>query len=732
MATITVTNNADNGEGSLREAIGNAKAGDTIQFDSSLADETITLTSRQLQIDKDLTIDGDNAPGLTISGNKQNRVFLVNQKDSNVDFTLRNLTVADGFISNDRGGAIELRGDGSTLQVENVEFYNNVSNAGAISARENTIVTVIDSIFDGNYAAEFSQLEAVTPTGGAINVLHQSKLTVKNSQFTNNTGTYGGAVGTLFTETIIEDSTFLNNESQRFGGGLYVDGASWPDDPKYLPDGVEPKDSPGGKVIVRNTRFEGNRAQGFGGGIAVWGYDKDFVTIEDSQIINNQVTETPNGTAKGGGMRLGGFIDIKNTTVADNESKQEGGGLWYQGEVPANIDNSNFSGNKAADLGGAIYSQQWGSETQITDTTFEDNQASDGGGAIYKNQPKPFLNIEDSTFDNNGPSEFNDAQNILIKGTDNPSPGDSGTDNPSPGDSGTDNPDTDNPSPGDSGTDNPGNDNLDSSPVANPDTATTTQETAVSIEVLANDTNIDANPLTLNLLQTPSNGTVALDENGTPENVTDDFFLYTPNANFSGSDQFTYQIDNGQGGTDTAIVTVTVNPSPDPTEPLPPTGKDDAVGITLTPNSALITSEDGDTATFTVVLNSQPAQPVGLILNSGAPNEGNVGQAFVLFDQNNWNNPQEFTVTGADDNLADGDQSYQILAYTISADSNYNNLDVADIILTNLDNDMAELASLGAQPNESLGVDLVESASFGVEDVLAGTGSSFDDASLLV
>ena len=50
MTTLTVTRNADSGAGSLRAAIAMAQPGDTIQFDASLANQTITLTTGQLEI----------------------------------------------------------------------------------------------------------------------------------------------------------------------------------------------------------------------------------------------------------------------------------------------------------------------------------------------------------------------------------------------------------------------------------------------------------------------------------------------------------------------------------------------------------------------------------------------------------------------------------------------------------------------------------------------------------
>src|SRR5262245_33794047 len=54
--TWTVTSLADAGSGTLREAIYLAGNGDLIQFDPSLASQTIDLTSGQLEIDKNLTI----------------------------------------------------------------------------------------------------------------------------------------------------------------------------------------------------------------------------------------------------------------------------------------------------------------------------------------------------------------------------------------------------------------------------------------------------------------------------------------------------------------------------------------------------------------------------------------------------------------------------------------------------------------------------------------------------
>ena len=72
--TITVTNTADSGPGSLRDAIATAAPGDTINF-SVQTPVPITLTSGELLINKNLTISGPGASSLAISGNNASRVF---------------------------------------------------------------------------------------------------------------------------------------------------------------------------------------------------------------------------------------------------------------------------------------------------------------------------------------------------------------------------------------------------------------------------------------------------------------------------------------------------------------------------------------------------------------------------------------------------------------------------------------------------------------------------------
>ncbi|MBD2561392.1 cadherin-like domain-containing protein [Nostoc linckia FACHB-391] len=100
-------------------------------------------------------------------------------------------------------------------------------------------------------------------------------------------------------------------------------------------------------------------------------------------------------------------------------------------------------------------------------------------------------------------------------------------------------------------------------PVANPDSATTAKNTAVTISVstlLANDTDPDSNPLSITGVSGVTNGTAVLNNNGTASNTADDFVLFTPTTGFSGNGSFNYTLSDGSL-TDTGNVTVAVGTS---------------------------------------------------------------------------------------------------------------------------------------------------------------------------
>lgn len=119
-------------------------------------------------------------------------------------------------------------------------------------------------------------------------------------------------------------------------------------------------------------------------------------------------------------------------------------------------------------------------------------------------------------------------------------------------------------------------------------------------------------------------------------------------------------------------------------------GDNDTAGVTVAPTLGLVTTEAGGAAAFTVKLNSQPTADVTFSLSSSDTSEGTVSPASVTFTSANWNTPQTLTVTGANDDVDDGDVLFTVVsAPAVSMDSNYSNLVVSAVSVTNSDNDAA-------------------------------------------
>jgi len=117
---------------------------------------------------------------------------------------------------------------------------------------------------------------------------------------------------------------------------------------------------------------------------------------------------------------------------------------------------------------------------------------------------------------------------------------------------------------------------------------------------------------------------------------------------------------------------------------------DDTAGITITPTSGLITSEAGGEAQFEVSLSSQPVADVIIALDSTDTTEGTVSPESLTFTSLNWDQIQTITITGANDDLDDGDIRYTIITNpATSSDSTYSGLDPEEVSLINTDNDTA-------------------------------------------
>ncbi len=92
-------------------------------------------------------------------------------------------------------------------------------------------------------------------------------------------------------------------------------------------------------------------------------------------------------------------------------------------------------------------------------------------------------------------------------------------------------------------------------PVASNDTATTLEDTPVTVAVIANDLDIDGDALAVASFTQGANGAVS---------CLGGSCTYAPGANFNGTDQYTYVVGDGRGGFATGLVTVMVAPVNDP------------------------------------------------------------------------------------------------------------------------------------------------------------------------
>jgi FG-GAP repeat len=359
-AIFNVTNLNDSGTGSLRQAVvdANSNSGfDTVLFGFTTG--TITLTSGDIQITDALDIFGPGSSKLTVSGNKQSRIFtIVDNQTSNyhvgisgMTLTLGNATVVplpqsgadstnggailggseeldirDSTISNNvgsRGGAIDLGSDGRLTIINSLITGNSSSNAGgAIYANDNTVTIINTSTVSGNTASNgsgggvyvdarstlFVEGSSVTGnsasnSGGGIYCYGNSSLTVNTSTIAGNTsGNRGGGIAGYFVGVDLTNSTISGNSAQR-GGGIFLGGSF------YGPGNVrEPSYSPGPANINHCT-------------------------------ITGNTVSAPSATSSGGGIFSGRDVTMANTIVALNSADS---GRDLEGIIPDLVSANKF------------------------------------------------------------------------------------------------------------------------------------------------------------------------------------------------------------------------------------------------------------------------------------------------------------------------------------------------------------------------------------------------------
>ena len=452
---------------SLRQAVAFAIGGETIGFDSS---QTGTLTlATPITIDKTIHIAGSGQNLITLSGGATSQIFLITS-DGNLSLdhlTLANgygglvdagaidavgplttsfVTFRDNMAPSGEGGAIYGECDvvGRTISLSNTLFDGNFSLLGGAvyncgTTSDLNVLTTANDIFVNNFAS--------TGSGGAVYTMNSS-LDVTNSLLINNaSNNEGGAVYVTATSVepviTVTNSEFENNWSHN-SGGAFSNGFSALVHVHFTGGSVfrgnVAENAPGGAVNlagayldeISNVTFTGNQsATSYGGAMNLQDllnasvafdavhFDSNFAGSVGGALlfysssnlsIQNGTEFTDNNAANGtpGGAT---YIHANNLAISDasftyNTSWGESGGAIYLDNTPYTIDQSTFTGNKAAagGSGGALYISNDGDALSgvITNSIFDGNSTMSGrGGAIMTTLGSGSTTITGSTFLNN-------------------------------------------------------------------------------------------------------------------------------------------------------------------------------------------------------------------------------------------------------------------------------------------------------------------------------------------
>ena len=232
------------GKLTLREAIEKSKDQDTITFETSLTNKTISLVSGQLIIDKNLTI---NASALTqspiIDARGKSRIVRIDPQNkvtiNNLSFTNGNTTVQEGEI----GGAI--LNNQSNLILNCCSIFRNSTN------------------FDGGGIYNRGAEETATLTLNGCTLFENS--TGSGGGGIYNRGSFGAATATV----ILNNCTLYQNFTTRSGGGIFNTAHSQGE----------------AHLEITNCTIVGNFATSFGGGVFNDGGSNGKATMTISNTI---------------------------------------------------------------------------------------------------------------------------------------------------------------------------------------------------------------------------------------------------------------------------------------------------------------------------------------------------------------------------------------------------------------------------------------------------------------
>ncbi len=277
------------------------------------------------------------------------------------------------------GGGIYNKG-GSVLTLSNATLQNNAAHdrgGGLFQQDQDSGATVTSAIFDQNTAYN----------GGGVFVSGGSTMSFTNTDFSSNTA------------TSVTDS----NENLG-GGGLFADSLT--------------------TVTLSGGTFSQNSANS-GAGILVVG--ATTMTVTGTDFTQNTATGTGSEAGGlstglgGGGLRAVGFdttVTLSDIDFTQN-SAQDGGALLVSGGAGLTVTGADFVGNSASgsstigDLrgGGAIWTQDTGTNLFVYSSTFTQNQAESGAALVIKNGA--FVQVNGAQIGSSGGTDANSGDTLL-------------------------------------------------------------------------------------------------------------------------------------------------------------------------------------------------------------------------------------------------------------------------------------------------------------------------------
>lgn len=335
--TVNVTNNNDGGPGSLRAAIASAAPGDLIEFTLPLPN-MITLTTGELLIDKDLTMNGPGSDFLTIARSSADgtpHFAVIHIAAGPFAVVMSGLTISngdnDGVTSSGRGGGLDNESS-ATVAISNCKFSNNQAYylGGGIGHNYGTgELNLTNCVISQNTViATYGGGLATDGGGGTVNLL-LCTVSANTSNFYAG-GIYNGSGGIMtITESTILDNVLTIDSfgGAGDGGGISNDGTLAIDRSTIAYNSAERGNGGGinnqGILTVTNSTFFYNLAAQDGGAIESVG----STTLTNCTITLNAAAQqfTSGQTRNGGGgvANFGNFFStptLRNTIVAGNDS----------------------------------------------------------------------------------------------------------------------------------------------------------------------------------------------------------------------------------------------------------------------------------------------------------------------------------------------------------------------------------------------------------------------------